>query len=188
MIPSQPAAIASITGIPSLPKVTTPREVVEARAVAFAFVMTASLGFAWIANLFAGYARVTHLNGAMELRAALVATLVTLVLGAVLERIGAVEIWGLVARALALAPVWSATLFFSFYTPQVSDIPVGLLLVLVPVLAVVGAGRVRDMAKSTPRRSCVALAGLALLWCVPLASEPVDVDDAPLVRVLVTSR
>jgi hypothetical protein len=181
MQPTEPAAIASLP--------VRPRVLYEDRIVAFAFVLLASLGFAAIASLFAGYARADYIDGATPLAGATFATLAVLVLGFVLERIGAHSMWALVARALALAPVWAATLFFSFFVPQapqLDGLPLGVVIVAVSSLAIVGAGRARELAQSTPRRSWVAIAGLAMLWMIPLPSVPVDVDDAPLVQLLVS--
>lgn len=56
MQPTEPAAIASLP--------VRPRVFYEERLVASAFVMLASLGFAWVASLFAGYARASWLHPA----------------------------------------------------------------------------------------------------------------------------
>lgn len=162
MQPTEPAAIASM---PAPPRSLPP-------GWAVAFVVLASLGIAWMASWFAYYGRVSYLDGKMPFVGALCLSLAALMLGEVLDHVGAHGASRLLARALALAPVWAATLFFT---------PVGALLIAVVVVALVGASNVA-------RRSWVALAGIALLWTIPLPSAPVDVDEAPLVQSLVSHR
>lgn len=162
----------------------------ENKAVALLFVTVASLGLAWIANLAADCARTSSVLGRSDpaLTIPLLATLAVLLLGAALEKLGAVDVWALFARALAFAPVWASLLFFRFYVPMapaVDALTIGVLIVAVPALAIVGASRAVEITRATPRRSCVALAGMALLWMVALPSDPVDIDRAPLVRLLI---
>lgn len=182
--PTEPAAIAAVV----IPR--PPRILYENHAVAFAFVLLASLGLAWIANLAADCARTSTSMGLSdsELVVPMIATLAVLVLGSVLERFGAIDVWALFARALAFAPVWASLLFFRFYVPMapaLDALTIGVLIVAVPTLAIVGASRAVEIAKATPRRSFVAIAGIALLWMVALPATPVDIERAPLVRFLV---
>lgn len=177
MPPTEPAAIAA------LPR--PPRPFYEDKVVGLCFVILASLGMACLSSLFAEHARAT--DG--DVRAAALATLAMLVLGAILERVGAVEAWALITRALVLAPVWAATLFFEFFWPEPSwshadGLILGAFLVILPVLSIVAGARAVDAARNAPRRSWMAVSGLALLWMIPFPSLPVEAQQAPLVTMM----